>query len=151
MRFILIDRILELHPDQSAIGVKNVTMSEDFLAHHFPHRPIMPGVLIVESMVQLADWLIRASSEFTRMGQATAFDRIKFRNVVRPGDQMKVKVSLTSHQGNLASFNGKAYVDDKLAASANFTLTVEPIDPYITSEEAQKLFRMMSPIEETVT
>ena len=151
MRFILIDRIIELHLDQSAIGVKNVTMSEDFLAHHFPHRPIMPGVLIVESMVQLADWLIRASSEFKQIGQASAFDRIKFRIVVRPGDQMKVKVSLTSRQGNLASFKGSAYVDDKLAASANFTLIVESIDAYITSEEAQRLFRMMSPIEETVS
>jgi 3-hydroxyacyl-[acyl-carrier-protein] dehydratase len=150
MRFILIDRIIELHPDQSAIGVKNVTMSEDFLAHHFPHRPIMPGVLIVESMVQLADWLIRASSEFKLIGLATAFDRIKFRNVVRPGDQMKVKVSQTSRQGALASFKGEAYVGDKLAASANFTLIVESIDAYITSEEAQRLFRMMYIIEETV-
>jgi 3-hydroxyacyl-[acyl-carrier-protein] dehydratase len=150
MRFILIDRIIELHPDQSAIGVKNVTMSEDFLAHHFPHRPIMPGVLIVESMVQLADWLIRASSEFKLIGLATAFDRIKFRNVVRPGDQMKVKVSQTSRQGTLASFKGEAYVGDKLAASANFTLIVESIDAYITSEEAQRLFRMMYIIEETV-
>lgn len=150
MRFILIDRIIELHPDQSAIGVKNVTMSEDFLAHHFPHRPIMPGVLIVESMVQLADWLIRASSEFKLIGLATAFDRIKFRNVVRPGDQMKVKVSQTSRQGALASFKGEAYVGDKLAASANFTLIVESIDAYITSEEAQRLFRMMYRIEETV-
>jgi 3-hydroxyacyl-[acyl-carrier-protein] dehydratase len=150
MRFILIDRILELHPDQSAIGVKNVTMSEDFLAHHFPHRPIMPGVLIVESMVQLADWLIRASSEFKLIGLATAFDRIKFRNVVRPGDQMKIKVSQTSRQGALASFKGEAYVGDKLAASANFTLIVESIDAYITSEEAQRLFRMMYIIEETV-
>jgi 3-hydroxyacyl-[acyl-carrier-protein] dehydratase len=150
MRFILIDRIIELHPDQSAIGVKNVTMSEDFLAHHFPHRPIMPGVLIVESMVQLADWLIRASSEFKLIGLATAFDRIKFRNVVRPGDQMKIKVSQTSRQGALASFKGEAYVGDKLAASANFTLIVESIDAYITSEEAQRLFRMMYIIEETV-
>jgi 3-hydroxyacyl-[acyl-carrier-protein] dehydratase len=150
MRFILIDRIIELHPDQSAIGVKNVTMSEDFLAHHFPHRPIMPGVLIVESMVQLADWLIRASSEFKLIGLATAFDRIKFRNVVRPGDQMKVKVSQTSRQGALASFKGEAYVGDKLAASANFTLILESIDAYITSEEAQRLFRMMYIIEETV-
>ncbi|HSB02985.1 MAG TPA: 3-hydroxyacyl-ACP dehydratase FabZ [Anaerolineales bacterium] len=150
MRFILIDRILELHPDESAIGVKNVTMSEDFLAHHFPHRPIMPGVLIVESMVQLADWLIRASSDFKMIGLATAFDRMKFRNVVRPGDQMKVKVSLTSQQGDLASFKGVAYVGDKLAASAHFTLIIEPIDTYISSEEAQKLFRMMSPVEEVV-
>lgn len=150
MRFILIDRILELHPDQSAIGLKNVTMSEDFLAHHFPHRPIMPGVLIVESMVQLADWLVRVSSDFKMIGLAVAFDRMKFRNVVRPGDQMIVKVSLTSHQDNLASFKGEAHVGDKLAASAHFTLTLEPIDTYISSEDAQKLFKMMSPVEEKV-
>ena len=149
MRFILIDRIIELHPDQSAIGVKNVTMSEDFLAHHFPHRPIMPGVLIVESMVQLADWLILASSEFKLIGLATAFDRIKFRNVVRPGDQMKVKVRLASRQGTLASFKGEAYLGEKLAASANFTMTVESIDSYIAPEEAQRLFRMMCPTEES--
>jgi 3-hydroxyacyl-[acyl-carrier-protein] dehydratase len=150
MRFILIDRIIELNPDQSAIGVKNVTMSEDFLAHHFPHRPIMPGALIVESMVQLADWLIRASSEFKLIGLATAFDRIKFRIVVRPGDQMKVKVSLASREGTLARFKGEAYLGDKLAASANFTLIVESIDSYLTSEEAQRLFRMMYLTEESI-
>jgi len=149
MRFLWIDRIIELYPDQSAVGVKSVTMSEDFLAHHFPHRPIMPGVLIVESMVQLADWLIRASSEFKLIGLATDFDRIKFRVVIRPGDQMKVKVSLTSREGALANFKGEAYLGDKLAASANFTLTVEPIDSYLTPEEARKLFGMIYLAEES--
>ena len=143
MRFLLIDRILEIAPGESATGIKNITMSEDFLAQHFPHKPIMPGVLIIESMVQLADWLVRAGSDFQQIGLPTAFNRIKFRRVVRPGDQLHIKVSISSRDVNLANFKGEAHIGETLVASANFTLSLEPIDGYLQPEEARRLFEMI--------
>jgi 3-hydroxyacyl-[acyl-carrier-protein] dehydratase len=149
MRFLLIDRISSLKPGEAATGIKNVTMSEDFLAHHFPDRPIMPGLLIIEALVQLADWLIRVGSDFKQLGLATSFDRAKFRRVVRPGDQLLLEVNIQSQDDSSVLIKGKAYVQTTLVASCNFTLTLHPIDSYLSPKEAERIYQMIIQHEES--
>jgi 3-hydroxyacyl-[acyl-carrier-protein] dehydratase len=143
MRFLLVDRIVALERGKRAVGFKNVTMSEDFLTHHFPDRPIMPGTLIIEALVQLADWLVRENSDFTYLGLATTFGRLKFRRVVRPGDRLRLEVEITSLDVEAAEVKGKAYREDELAASGTFTLALHPLEGYLSVAEARQLFGMI--------
>lgn len=143
MRFLLVDAILELEPGSRAVGVKNIAMSEDFLADHFPDNPIMPGVLILESLVQLADWVVRDATGFEKIGIATGFDRIKFRRVARPGDQLRLEVGLASANGGTYAFRGKAYSRDTLAATADFTLAEAPLSDYLDAADARASFAVL--------
>lgn len=137
MRFLLVDSILELETGARAVGLKNISMSEDFLADHFPDRPIMPGMLILESLVQLADWVVRDASNFDKIGVAAGFDRIKFRRVARPGDQLRLEVGLSSSDDGTHEFRGKAYSVDELAASANITMIEAPLEDYLDADAAR--------------
>lgn len=143
MRFLLVDSIVELDPGRRATGIKNVTLSEDFLADHFPHRPIMPGMMIIESLVQLSDWVIRSGSNFERLGLACGFDRVKFRKVVRPGDQLRLEVEVVSQNGAEATTQAKAYCLDRLVASAGITLSLHRIADYLDPGEARRLFEAL--------
>jgi len=145
MRFLLVDSILELEPGARATGIKNITMSEDFLADHFPTRPIMPGSMIVESMVQLADWVVRQASDFRQLGLASSFDNLKFRRVVRPGAQLRVEVTIAERGEAEAKVHGKAYAQDTLVASASFTLSLEPIERYLDPDDARRMFLLLYP------
>jgi len=146
VRFLLIDRILELESGKRATGIKNVTMSEDFFAYHFPDMPIMPGMLITESLVQLADWVIRESSDFTCLSLVTGFERLKFRQIVRPGDQLRLEVEIVTWEGQQAVVKGKAFCDGKLVTATDFTLAVQPVEPWLTPGEARRLFQMIHPV-----
>jgi 3-hydroxyacyl-[acyl-carrier-protein] dehydratase len=137
VRFLLVDSIVELEPGLGAVGLKNVAMSEDFLADHFPERPIMPGALILEALVQLADWVIRDATSFEKIGIVTAFDRIKFRRVTRPGDQLRLEVSLTGSENGSHAFKAKAYTDGAVAASADLTLVEAPLADYLDADGAR--------------
>ena len=148
MRFLLVDRILSLERGKGAVGIKNVTMSEEFLAHHFPDRPIMPETLIVEALVQLADWIVREQTDFRCLGLATGFNRLKFRRVIRPGDQLRLEVEMVSLTQETAEARGKAFRGDTLAASGRFTLRVEPIERYLPAAEARRLFALIAPEDE---
>jgi 3-hydroxyacyl-[acyl-carrier-protein] dehydratase len=143
MRFLLVDSIVELDPGRRATGIKNVTLSEDFLADHFPHRPIMPGMMIIESLVQLSDWVIRSGSNFERLGLACGFDRIKFRKVVRPGDQLRLDVQVAAQNDATTTTQAKAYCLDRLVASADITLALHPIADYLDPDEARRLFEAL--------
>ena len=148
MRFLLVDSIVELEPGSRAVGIKNVTMSEDFLADHFPDRPIMPGMLIVESLVQLADWVVRQASGFTCLGVARGFDNVKFRHIVRPGDQLRLVARRVDEVENLddeVTFQGRAYLDDTLVASVTMTLARLPLEDYLDPDEARRAFRLLCP------
>jgi 3-hydroxyacyl-[acyl-carrier-protein] dehydratase len=145
MRFLLVDRITGLEPGKRAEGVKNVTLSEDFLAQHFPHRPIMPGMLILEAMVQLGDWLVRADSDFQQLGLASAFEQIKFRRVVRPGDQLRLEVNALERVDGTLRCKGSAHCEGALVASARFTLTLQPLGDYLDPAEARRLFKLLCP------
>lgn len=128
--FLLIDRVDNIVANETARGIKAVTSTEPHLAGHFPGFPIMPGVLIVEGMAQTAGVLIAYSNKDDTEDKHvyfTAIDNVKFRSPVRPGDTMHLEVKLKSSRGPLYKFEGKALIDGKVAASAEFAaMVVEP-------------------------
>ena len=95
MRFLLVDRITHMEKGKRATGIKNVTLSEDFFTFHFPDHPIMPGALIAECLVQLADWTVRDSEDFASVALPSAFETIKFHHLVRPGDHRRKLDAIT--------------------------------------------------------
>jgi len=118
--FLMIDRIVEIDGDNSAVGVKNVTMNEPHFLGHFPEQPVMPGVLIVEAMAQTAGAIcIRAAG----VGQPSlvyflTIDGAKFRKPVVPGDQLRIHVKKLKKRGNLLKFACEAMVDGSKVAEA---------------------------------
>lgn len=119
--FLFVDRIIELVRDQRAIGLKNVTINEPFFTGHFPERPVMPGVLILEAMAQVAGVLAFYSLGGRRgnIPLFTGIDRAKFRAPVVPGDQLRLELEVLRRRGDrIWMFGGRATVEGKLAAEA---------------------------------
>ncbi len=143
MRFLLVDRITELESGKRAVGVKNVTLSEDFFTHHFPFYPIMPGALITECLVQLADWLIRENSDFESIAMPTSFDSLKFYRLVRPGDQLKLGVEMVSRESDHCDMRGEARCENERVAAGRFTMTLRPAGEFQPPEEARKFYKMI--------
>jgi 3-hydroxyacyl-[acyl-carrier-protein] dehydratase len=124
---LLVDRAEDYRPHQSIIGIKCVTMNEPFFLGHFPNNPVMPGVLIVEAMGQTGAVLMSKSLNANVEGKTIFFmsvDGARFRYPVRPGDVIRMPVEVTRHRGDVFKFAGKAYVNDKLAAEAEFAAMV---------------------------
>ena len=120
--FLLIDRILEIEPGKRIVGIKNVTYNEPFFPGHFPGRPIMPGVLIVEAMAQTAGVLAFKSIPEEEQGKPVFFlglDNVRFRKPVVPGDQLRMELEITRHRHSIWGFKGKAFVEDQLVAEAD--------------------------------
>lgn len=118
--FLLVDRILEIEPGKRIVGFKNVTINEPFFQGHFPKHPIMPGVLIIESMAQVGGVLAFKSTQGNE-GQLVFFlgiDKAKFRKPVYPGDQLRIEVEVIQERPPFWRLKGMAYVDGKLAAEA---------------------------------
>lgn len=121
--FLLVDRIVEIEPEKRIVGIKNVTYNEPFFPGHFPGRPIMPGVLIVEAMAQTAGVLVFKSLPEMEHGRAVYFlgiDNVRFRKPVTPGDQLRLEVEISKHRQAIWGFRGKALVDGKVVAEAEF-------------------------------
>jgi len=120
---LLVDRIISYEPLKGIVGLKNVTMNEAFFQGHFPERPVMPGVMIVEAMAQTGGVLIM--QEFENIEEYIIFfmtiDKVKFRKPVIPGDQLRMEVEVVLFRRNLAKLRGSAYVEDRLVASAEFS------------------------------
>lgn len=119
--FLLVDRIVEIEPEKRIVGIKNVTYNEPFFPGHFPGRPIMPGVLIVEAMAQTAGVLAFKSMPGEERGKPVYFlgiDNVRFRKPVTPGDQLRLELEITKHRQAIWGFRGKALVDGKLVAEA---------------------------------
>jgi 3-hydroxyacyl-[acyl-carrier-protein] dehydratase len=119
--FLMIDRVVEIFADTSAVGIKNVTINEPFFQGHFPGRPIMPGVLIVEAMAQTAAVLVVATIGSDTAGKLVYFmtiDQARFRRPVVPGEQLRIKVVKRQKKFNVWKFAGHAWVDAKMAAEA---------------------------------
>jgi 3-hydroxyacyl-[acyl-carrier-protein] dehydratase len=144
VRFLLVDRIIELERGRRATGIKNVTLSEDFLADHFPEQPVMPGVMIAEAMAQLADWVVRESSDFRCIGVVSSYDRLRFRNFVVPGDQLRLEVEITGQDASEATVKGKAYRENQVVTSAEFTLALREAEPATVAQSAH-LFGVIRP------
>lgn len=142
MRFLLVDRIVELERGRRATGLKNVTLSEDFLADHFPEQPIMPGVMIAEALAQLGDWVLRESSDFQCVGVVTSFERLRFRNFVLPGDQLRLEVEVLELGASEARLRGRALRDGQVVTSAEFTIALHAARQAV-AEQASRLYRVM--------
>lgn len=123
--FLLVDKITHIDPGIKAVGIKNVTINEEFFIGHFPNNPIMPGVLIIEAMAQVAG--ILAFQSGAQKGNSVYFmsiEKAKFRKPVVPGDQIRMEVTILQQRGNVWKFSGLTYVEDKIAAEAEFTAMV---------------------------
>src|SRR5262245_53410127 len=119
--FLFVDRIVELEPFRRAVGLKSVTLNEPFFVGHFPERPVMPGVLILEAMAQVAGVLAFYSlgGRHGHIPLFTRIDKAKFRAPVVPGDQLRMELEVTRRRGDRVwVFIGHTTVDDKLAAEA---------------------------------
>ena len=124
---LMIDRMEEIVPDHSAVGIKNVTANEPCFQGHFPSRPIMPGVLIIESMAQTAAALVVYSMGGTAEGRLVYFmsvDSARFRKMVIPGDQLRVHVERIHKRGNVWKFKGEAKVNGVVCAEATYTAMI---------------------------
>ena len=124
---LLIDRVVELVLDQSAVGIKNVSVNEPFFAGHFPNHPVMPGVLIIESMAQTSAVLVVKTLGPEAAGKVVYFmsiDGAKFRRPVVPGDQMRVEVAKQRRRGPVWRFQGTARVDGVIVAEAVYSAMI---------------------------
>jgi 3-hydroxyacyl-[acyl-carrier-protein] dehydratase len=120
--FLLVDRIVEIEPGKRVVGIKNVTYNEPFFPGHFPGRPIMPGVLIIEAMAQTAGILVFNSLPQEDRKKNVFFlgiDNVRFRKPVIPGDQLRMELEITRHRQSIWGFKGKTLVDGNLVAEGD--------------------------------
>jgi 3-hydroxyacyl-[acyl-carrier-protein] dehydratase len=125
--FLLVDRILDMRSDEWGIGLKNVTFNEPFFQGHFPQAPVMPGVLQIEGMAQTAGILCMASGQFEGRPQAVYFmaiDKVRFRRVVSPGDQLTYHMTKMRHRFSVWKYHGEARVDGEVVAEGELTAMI---------------------------
>src|ERR1700685_2563115 len=122
MRFNLLDRIVEVQPGRSLQAVKNLTLGEEYLADHFPTFPVMPGVLMLETLVEAGAWLLRITDDFQHsvivLREARNF---KYGAFMEPGKQMSIRVDLVEQDAETATFKGKGEVEGQTTVVAKVT------------------------------
>lgn len=130
--FLLIDRVTSYEPGKSITAVKNVTINEPFFSGHFPHRPIMPGVLIIEALAQAAAILsfrtMNHKADEMSVYYFVGIDNARFKRPVVPGDTLMLEVTLKRHARSIWIFSGVARVNDTVAAEAELMCTIRSID-----------------------
>ena len=137
--FLLIDRVIELVRMKSIVALKNVTITEPFFQGHFPEKPIMPGVLIVEAIAQAGGLLLltEVPNRDEMLMVFTGIEKARFRRPVVPGDQLRIEVVVKAWRITAARLEGKAYVDGKVAAEATVTCRLVPRSMGAGSAEAE--------------
>jgi len=119
--FLLVDRVIELVPGEQVVALKNVTINEPFFQGHFPAKPVMPGVLIIEAMAQAGGILAYETAPSEKRNRLIYFmgmDKVRFRKMVVPGDQIILKAKILKFRSKVAKMSGTAIVDDQLVAEA---------------------------------
>ena len=125
--FLMIDKVVDMVANERATGIKNLSINESYFQGHFPARPVMPGVLIIEAMAQTAAVLVVHTLGPESEGKLVYFmsvDNARFRRPVFPGDRLDVHVTKQRHRGNVWKFEGKAKVGDNLMAEAVFAAMI---------------------------
>lgn len=124
--FLMVDRIIEMEPGVRCVGIKNITINEPFFQGHFPGHPVMPGVLIIEAMAQVAGIMAYLASDEEIRAKVTYFmaiDNARFRKPVSPGDQLRIEVSTTMNRRGIWGIAAKAFVDETLVTEADLKAT----------------------------
>ena len=122
--FVLVDRIIEIDGAHKIVGVKNVSMNENFFQGHFPNRPVMPGVLICEALAQVGAILAhnaRGAMDGDKLFVLAGLDKVKFKRPVEPGDQLRLELTCLKRRGSFWKMLGVATVDGKLVAQAEIS------------------------------
>jgi 3-hydroxyacyl-[acyl-carrier-protein] dehydratase len=131
--FLLVDRILELEPGQRAVGIKNVTANEPQFTGHFPGRPIMPGVLMVEALAQTAGVAVLSLDEYRgKLGLFAGIDDCRFRRLVQPGDTLRLEVTVEKLRGMFGRVRAVASVDGEVAVEGTLSIII-PRDQSMSS------------------
>lgn len=125
--FLLVDKVLEVEPGQRIVALKNVTINEPFFQGHFPGHPVMPGVLIIEAMAQVAAimaYLTSGSTADNKVSYFMAIDNARFRKPVKPGDTLRIEIETIFHKRGIWSVAGKSYVGETLVTEAQLKATL---------------------------
>jgi beta-hydroxyacyl-ACP dehydratase FabZ len=134
--FLLVDRIIEYEPDERIVGLKNVTINEPFFQGHFPGIPIMPGVLIIEAMAQVGGVLVFKSlpDRERKLVFFMGIEKARFRRPVRPGDQLRIEMTVVKVKTRFGKLCGKAYVEGRLVAESDIMFTLVDRDAAASNE-----------------
>ena len=123
MKFVLIDKVIALEPGSSLTAVKSVSLAEEYLADHFPIFPVLPGVLLLEGLVESASWLVRNKSHFAQsMVLLESARNVRYKSFAAPGMQIRYTVSAKAIEENTSSFSGVGVCGDEEIVAAQFTL-----------------------------
>jgi 3-hydroxyacyl-[acyl-carrier-protein] dehydratase len=123
MKFYLVDRILELEPPKRIVAVKNLSLAEEYLADHFPAYPVLPGVMMLEALVQSAAWLVRTSTDFQKtLILLREAQNVRYGNFVRPGGQLRMEVEAIEIGPDASRFKAVGLCDGQQAVQAKLTL-----------------------------
>jgi 3-hydroxyacyl-[acyl-carrier-protein] dehydratase len=146
MRFFLIDRITKWEVGRTAEAIKNVTLSEDFFDDHFPRRPVMPGVLMIEGMAQISGLLLEAGL-FEKYGKdakavLTLLERTKFRGIVRPGDTLTYQTEVTALNENGGKVSVQAISDGRQVVTSGMVFAFKYIEDPLLNEKRQALMKL---------
>lgn len=145
MRYLLVDRIMDWEADSRIVGIKNVAMSEDFLEFHFPKNPIMPGIMLLEALVQIAGWLRAASSGFEKWFLVSRIIKCNFYGFVLPGDQAELTVSLSPAPAeDLRIYSAMGEVNGKRKIKAEFQGNLVRLDTIEEVEEQKRFFQILT-------
>lgn len=155
MRFSLIDRITELEPGVRLSARKNLSLAEEYLSDHFPGFPVMPGVLMLESMTQAGAWLVRASEDFAHSVVVLKEARnVKYANFVKPGQSLEVRVEILGEDHRETKLKAEGLVDGRVCVSARLVLeryNLAEVDPrrqetdVFLTEKLRKMFIVLRP------
>ena len=130
MRYILIDRILNYEKDRNITAVKNITLSDDVFMDHFPGNPIFPGALSLEALSQTGGALIEISNDFKYKAIVFMIENAKYRDFVRPGEQLILKAEIISSDTNYIRVKTKAVVDNKIKVNADLVFTLIKVEEF---------------------